>query len=275
MKILKPIRFDGPLAKGGSTKPWAVSCIDADSENVNEIPCALKLFTASHVKETNCIGKEFLGNLLATAFDLAVPEAYVINAFDQDFFHTLDTEAKNDLATRFNGSSFGSELIDATILNPQIKTNSFNTHDCAMVFAFDCLIINQDRGGHRNKPNLLVNDEGLILIDHELSFHFTNGDEVEAYNAIMDDFYHHQWCAVYQKHIFYQRLKSFRGAKQNLFDTFQEYLTKLDVKTIELAVAELEKCDIGIGQKELLFKYLRILKGESNKFCRILLSLIA
>ena len=275
MKILKPIRFDGLLDKGGSTKPWVVSCIDEDSENITEIPCALKLFPPSHVTNANCIGKEFLCNKLAIAFDLAVPEAYLIDAFDPDFYATLDVDAHLDLATRFKGISFGSKLIDATILNPQIKSNSFDIHDCAMVFAFDCLILNQDRGGHRNKPNLMVNDDGLTLIDHELTFHFTNGDQDDAYNAVMGEFQHNGWFPTYRTHIFYQRLKSYRGAKQSLFDTFEEYLGKLDINAIEMTVAQLEKCDIAIGQKELLFQYLRILKKEAHKFCRILLSLIA
>lgn len=276
LKILKPVRFDGLLDKGGSTKPWAVSCIDVDAENITEIPCALKLFPSSHVTNANCIGKEFLCNQLAIEFDLAVPEAYLIDAFDPDFYGTLEIDAQLDLATRFKGISFGSKLIDATILNPQVKSNSFDIYDCAMVFGFDCLILNQDRGGHRNKPNIMVNDEGLTLIDHELTFHFTDGNQDDAYNAVMGEFQNNGWFPTYRTHIFYQRLKSYRSAnKQNLFDTFEEYLGKLDINAIEVAVAQLEKCDIAVGQKDLLFQYLRILKKEAHKFCRILLSLIA
>jgi hypothetical protein len=276
LKILKPIRFDGLLGKGGSTKPWAVSCIDEDAMNIAEISCALKLFSPSHVANAKCIGKEFLCNKLALAFDLGVLEAYLIDAFDPDFYSTLDVEAQQDLATRFKGISFGSKLIDATILNPQIKSNVFDIHDCAMVFAFDCLILNQDRGGHRNKPNLMLNDDGLTLIDHELTFHFIDGDQDDSYNAVMVEFQHSAWFPIYRTHIFYQRLKRYRSAnKQNLFDTFEEYLGKLDINAIEVAVAQLEKCDITVGQKELLFQYLRILKKETHKFCKILLSLIA
>lgn len=94
MKKLKPIRFDGPLDKGGSTKPWLVSCIDIESNSFEEIPCVLKLFSPTHVNDTNCIAKEFLCNVLATQFDLLVPEAYAVNAFEDDFLATLDTATK-------------------------------------------------------------------------------------------------------------------------------------------------------------------------------------
>lgn len=163
MKEIKPIRFDEPLNKGGSTKPWLVSCIDTELNSFEETACVLKLFSPAHVNDTNCIAKEFLCNELATQFDLSVPEPYFINPFDKDFLATLDTAIKKDIDTRFKGLSFASRLIPATILNPDVKSSNYDIHDCAMVFAFDCLILNQDRGGYRNKPNLLVDDDGLKL----------------------------------------------------------------------------------------------------------------
>lgn len=276
MKKLKPIRFDGPLDKGGSTKPWLVSCIDTGPNSFEEIACVLKLFSPTHVSDTNCIAKEFLCNVLATQFDLLVPEPCLINPFEEDFLATLDTDTKKDLNTRFKGLSFASKLIPATILNPEVKSNNYDIHDCAMVFAFDCLILNQDRGGYRNKPNLLVDDDGLKLIDHELTFHFTNGENDDAYNAIMNSFDNYNWPPIYRMHIFYQKLKSYRGHnKENLFDTFEEYLSRLDINAVERVINELTHHQITMGQKDLLIQYLYRLKKESHKFCRILLSLIA
>lgn len=146
-----------------------------------------------------------------------------------------------------------------------------------MIFAFDCFIINQDRGGYRNKPNLLVDDDGLKLIDHELTFHFINGESEDAYNAIMNSFDNHTWAPIYQMHVFYQKLKSYKGNnnKENLFDTFEEYLSRLDINVVEMVINEFIHNEITIGQKELLIQYLCKLKKESHKFCGILLSLIA
>lgn len=276
MKEIKPIRFDGPLDKGGSTKPWLVSCIAPESNSFEEISCVLKLFSPTHVNDTNCIAKEFICNLLASQFDLMVPDAYLINAFEPDFLESLDSAAKQDLDTRFKGLAFASKLISASILNPEVKSNNYDIHDCALVFAFDCLILNQDRGGYRNKPNLLVDDEGLKLIDHELSLHFMNGEDDHAYNAIMKSYSDHTWPSIYQMHIFYQKLKSYKGNhKANLFDTFEEYLSRLDIKAVEKVLNDLIHHEITIGQKELLIQYLCKLKKESHKFCRILLNLIA
>lgn len=263
------------MQKGGSTKPWSIACVDLSVEPPEEIQCVLKLFTPSHVLATNSIGKEFVCNALAAEFDLVVPDAYLVDPADVAFSSTLEKKILADLKTKYNGVTFCSRLINATIVSPEIKNSIFNIDDCAMLFAFDCLIMNQDRGGYRQKSNLMIDDDGLILIDHELTFHFLDGSTNSGYLAVMQAFDNSCWLPIYLKHIFYGKLKAYRGSKKVLFNTFEEYLSKLDIGEIEKLLQELAHDQITVGQNKLLIQYLYTLKQNSNKFATILLNLIS
>lgn len=275
LKQLKPIRFDGYILKGGSTKPWNIACVDLNTDAPEELSCVLKLFKPTHIADSNSIGKEFICNLLAAEFDLVTPEAYLVDPFDEDFKLVLDVKVRADLKAKHEGITFASRMVNATIVNPDVKSNVYSIKDCAILFAFDCLIMNQDRGGYRQKSNLMIDDDGLILIDHELTFHFLDGYQQDSYRAIMESFQQNNWVPIYLKHIFYGKLKDYRGNKGNLFDTFEEYLTKLDLGKIEEFLKELASHDITVGQNNLLIQYLCILKQNANKFSKILLNLIS
>jgi len=275
LKLLKAIRFDGYMLKGGSTRPWNISGIDLSTDPPEEISCVLKLFARPYVAESNSIGKEFLCNSLAAEFDLIAPDAFLIDPFDKAFMSILEPKVIADLKTKHEGITFCSRMLNATIVNPAIKSGIYDIYDCATLFAFDCLIMNQDRGGYRNKANLMIDDDGFILIDHELTFHFLDGDRQLAYDTIMDVFRSNGWFPIYLKHIFYGKLKEYKGSKKNLFNTFEEYLSKLDLVKIEGLLKELARYNITIGQHKLLIQYLCALKQNANKFGEIMLNLIS
>jgi hypothetical protein len=136
------------------------------------------------------------------------------------------------------------------------------------------MIMNADRGGHHNKANLLLDDDGFILIDHELCLHFIDGDSDHACQAILDEFRNNSWPSIYHHHLFYSKLKSYRGQKKNLFDTFKEYLDRMDVNRIVSVIEELKESDIDVGGSDRLIQYLYSLKQNSNKYCLIMLSLV-
>jgi hypothetical protein len=48
------------------------------------------------------------------------------------------------------------------------------------------MIFNSDRGGYRNKPNLLVDEDGFILIDHELTLHLLDDNNGGSLNVILE-----------------------------------------------------------------------------------------
>lgn len=199
----------------------------------------------------------------------------MIDLNNDDFKSTLDQEPLENLNTKYKGLTFASSLIDAVLINESLKYKSFNMNDKAMLFAFDCLILNLDRGGYRNKPNLLIDDDGFILIDHELTLNFLDSENELSFNKIIEDFNSNSWPSFYQKHIFYSSLKNYKGVKKNLFDTFEESLRTIDVNNILKLVDELEDFEVQMGNIQLLINYLRYLKQNSNQFRNILLGLIA
>jgi hypothetical protein len=177
LEILLPVRFDGYMQSGGSTKPWKVMAIQQGEEIPEERNMVVKLFTENNVLQGNSIAKEFICNTLASEFDFVIPSAFLIDLHQEDFLATLDEEVLANLNSKHKGLTFASTLIDASLINVSLKYNSFDMHDRATLFAFDCLILNTDRGGHRNKPNLLLDDDGFILIDHELTLNFIDSEK--------------------------------------------------------------------------------------------------
>ncbi|MDY0905445.1 HipA family kinase [Pedobacter sp. CFBP9032] len=271
---LTPIRFEGKL-KGGSTKPWNVICINEHSKEIEEIACVVKLFTPSNISQSCHIAKEFICSELAREFDLDCPESYLIDINAADFRSTLNKTELADLDTKYKGITFCSKLVNASLVNDELKKTSFNIWDCATLFAFDCLIMNADRGGHHNKANLLMDDDGFILIDHELCLHFLDGESSAAFDKILEDFNRGRWQSIYLKHLFYPLLKNYRGTKKKLFDTFKEYLDRLEINRIEQLIEELKTHGVNAGESTRLIQYLYALKQNSHKYCQIMLSLVS
>jgi hypothetical protein len=262
------------MQSGGSTKPWRVVAIPENVELPEELPYVVKLFTENNIKQGHSIAKEFICNYLAGQFDFDVPEACLINLHDENFVATLDEPILKNLLSKHQGVTYSSQLSNATLVNEQLK-GTFSMQNCASLFAFDCLIFNVDRGGHHNKPNLLTDDDGFILIDHELTFNFIDDEDANAYAKVLDHFNENTWPNVYQNHLFFNLLKSYRGSKKNLFDTFEESLRVLNINDVQSHIDELENNDIAVGASDLLISYLRHLKQNSNKFRNILLGLIS
>jgi hypothetical protein len=105
-----------------------------------------------------------------------VPQAALV-VIEDEFWMTLDAATKNELAQKDDRIKFGSfQMTGMTIFN-NLSSLSLKGYDIGTVFAFDYLIWNLDRGGFGNKPNILVNDDGFLLIDHELILPFVNETE--------------------------------------------------------------------------------------------------
>lgn len=235
----------------------------------------VKLFTEDNVLQGNSIAKEFICNALASEFDFEIPNSFLIDLHQEDFLATLDEEVLTNLNSKYKGLAFASILIDASLINESLKYQSFDMHDRATLFAFDCLILNTDRGGYRNKPNLLVDDDGFILIDHELTLNFIDSENDASLNKILEVFNANSWPNFHQKHIFYSSLKNYKGSKKNLFDTFEQLLRTLNINKIIEYIQELDGHQVKTGNSNLLIDYLRYLKQNSNHFRTVLLGLIA
>lgn len=262
------------MQSGGSTKPWRVVAIPDGVNAPEETAYVVKMFTNRHIQQGNSIAKEFICNFLAGEFDLRVPEACLVDLYDEHFKQTLSSKEQQILLEKYEGVTYCSKLSNAAIVSEYLK-GSFQMQDCATLFAFDCLTLNVDRGGHRNKPNLLADDEGFILIDHELTLNIIDDEDGKAFSKVLERLDANHWPNMYEKHLFYSVLKSYKGSKKSLFDTFEEGLKVLNINKVESYLEELMLEGVAVGARNLLISYLRHLKQNSHRFRNVLLGIIS
>jgi hypothetical protein len=247
------------IQKGGSTMPLI---IEAEDKYSNISFYVLKLYKKKYVNQNFSVAKEILVSEIAKEFDLPVPEYGIINFdhklllnfFNSDYIELLDT-----------GYKFCSKLIDGVfIYNPNTKNKFLNSYDLENVFAFDNIIFNTDRGGFRNKPNLLVNDDNFVLIDHEQTFPFYS-DSINSNINHWNNFS----AYYYRNHVFYEQLKKIRN-ESYLFDEFQMSLNSFNLNIFGSIFAELDYFNIrNIGKLDI-FNYFEWLKTNNNKVVKIL-----
>lgn len=271
MKILKAATFIDYITKGGSTMPWIVSAMDGDKE----IAYVVKLFSPKTIEQQFAVGKEVFGNVLAKEFSLTVPD-YALIDFGDDFIETLNDDHKQRLNKVDSGLKFGTVLKDGALnFSPALHKEHFKLEDFANVYAFDCLMYNVDRGRRIDKPNVLVNNEGFFLIDHEQSLHFADNQE-SHYNLIFNRFSEGRLDYPYTKHLFYNDLRSIDAfKKEHVFDEFIEYLTKMHTPKILAIGKSLSDNNISTGNYRRIFDYFCVLKRDINKVSKALISSIS
>lgn len=275
MKVLLPIRSAGYMEKGGSTNPWKIITINPEADEPLEVPYVLKLFTKNQVSTQNSIGKEFLGNYLTSEFDLVAPECGLVT-LDPLFLSTIEKEQFIDYQKKYHGFTFACRLIEGAFLVNENIPKHFPIKEYANIFAFDCLIMNTDRGGYRKKPNLLMNDEGFKLIDHELIFQFSDSQNDKAFQKVINNLKNNTLGHYgFSVHIFYNLLKHYGGPKRNLFDDFSESLKNLNMNQLRNHITQLEKYDVSCGTKDLIIDYLAYTKQNPEKFAKILQGIIS
>ena len=274
MDILKATYFDGYLEHGGSTKPWKVFLHQKDN---TEAPYVVKLFSQRNIDQQHAVAKEVYGNILAKQFSLPVPDIALVD-FDAWFITTcLEPSERNILNIKHEGLKFASKLAESMfIVAPHLYKNFLREYDVANVYAFDTLIGNIDRGGARNKPNLIVDDEAFLLIDHEQIFTFADTFTKDAYKTLIAKFENNISSYLFQRHLLYPILKNFRNIdKRHIFDEFGEYLAKMQTSDLEDHMKSLLTLEVSTGNWTLILEYLYKIKSNHNKFCDILLSTIA
>lgn len=266
-ELVKELRLTGVirvLEKGGSTKPLLV---EAEDEKGRVSQYVVKLYSHDFSVNHYVVGKEILINELAREFNLTTPEYAVI-----DLDHEILREHYSpQMFGRFHiGYKFCSEFMEGWVLYADLKSSILNQYDIENVFAFDNMIVNVDRGGRRNKPNLLVNDEELLLIDHEQGLTFFNSlmpDNID-YKQVFNSYQFHL-------HIFYRNLKSRRKNKAHLFDEFVENLRFLDFSFLDDLYEAFDKYGINCGEKNTIFAYLNWCKVNSHYIQKKLLERVA
>lgn len=273
LKIYNATRFNGVIEKGGSTRPWKVHLVEEDGV---ARPYVVKIFTKKHIEQIQSTGKEIIGNLVASEMGLYVPDMALAN-FDRNFTEfVLNDEQRDRLNDSDDALKFACRLQEGMpVYSHALHKKYLKSWDFANVFAFDCFVHNLDRGKRVDKPNILVEDDNFLLIDHEQTFPFINFGNGAYYHAIMDKMEANELIYKYQQHVFYPIIKDMRQSdKKHLFDEFELLLRNLNIEKIEKTVDEIHYLNILIGEKDVFIEYLCTLKKNPKMFTETLLSYI-
>ena len=112
----------------------------------------------------------------------------------------------------------------------------------------------------RGKPNLLLNDEDLLLIDHEQALPFYSSFMTKREPNFKQIFSNYQ----FDLHIFQDILRKRRKDKEHSFDEFIENLRVLNLSFLDSLFADFEKYEIACGEKKTIFAYLNWCKSNAQ-----------
>ena len=261
MQQLRLISIGG-IVTGGTTKPLNIIALNEEKTPSKYI---MKVFTEKNILQNASVAKEILCSELAGQFNLNCPNYGIIN-FNHSELNGFYEEEK--IKSFDKGLKFCSKFIEQSIIfNPLISNSFLKDYDVANIFAFDFLIYNVDRGGEHHKPNLLINDTNIILIDHELTFPFIDGNNKNIdYEVFLTNF-------QFQKHILIKHLKSLRK-KENIFDEFLEMLKHLNINNLNIIFDEMDKFNIPYIERQKFMHYFAWAKNNTAIFERYLKGMI-
>jgi hypothetical protein len=165
----KIIALDGmELMESGTTQPMMIRGVDMETGERGQY--IVKFYNSSRMSmKSSC--RELIGAWVARELDIHVVEPVIVN-IDQDFVNTITGKPGYQSALKSIGLNFGSiyESGYMEIVKGNFKLGNFLLEQAKMIFMFDMLIANADRG--KGKPNVLTNSEKLLVYDHELAFSF-------------------------------------------------------------------------------------------------------
>lgn len=246
MQILKITNIRGIL-KGGSTKPLLITAINDSNE---EVPYVMKSYKEKNVEINFTIAKEILISELAKKFDLPVPAYGLVKVSNFQLSKFYTAEEINNIDNGYKFCTLYKE--GALVANNELNKKYLDAYDYSKLFAFDNLIMNSDRGGFTNKPNLLYTDNKMILIDHELSLPFYNSNNESEIN-----FYNSFNVFFSKKHIFWISLNNLpKKDKEYIFEEFIEILRTMNFDFLNFIFEEFDKYNIAYGNKDVIFSYL-------------------
>lgn len=236
----------------GHTKPWVITAYTPTGLK----PFVVKMYDNRQVEDMHCVTNEIIGNRLAQEFDLKVPECALID-IPVELTMNLPEEMQLQFENADDRLKFATVQLQginsAVATLPRVQLSK--RFSIEMLYAFDNLICNRDRGTKRT--NLLIGDENVFLIDHELCFdkkQLTVNLDIEKNLEQSSTIYH--FCYPYLK-----RLRN----KQTFFDDFSFYLSELHSSTLLPYFEQLKYEGFSDYSEPIMFRIEQI-KQKSSTF---------
>jgi hypothetical protein len=222
LPVYEAIEIRSKISKNvGHTEPWVVL---ANTPNGVKVFVA-KLYTKNQIEQNFSVTNEIVCNILATQFDLKVPDPAFI-----EIPESLVYEKQLDFQIQFSAADprlkFATEMIsNVNSARDKIPKPYYSKRtQLDTLYAFDNLIRNADRG--QQKTNLLLGDKNAFLIDHEYALKYNDISGINWADFKIDK-------KFTQSHLLHTHLKRARKhSKLAYFDEFQEYLRMLNVNQL-------------------------------------------
>ena len=243
--------------QSGHTQPWVV--VANTPKGLQSF--VVKLYTTAQIQQYNSVTSEVICNVLASEFDLNVPQAAFIDIPEALLFNkSLEWQelyGKADIRLKFATA----QLSDISSAIPGLPKGYYNKRiSLDTLYAFDNLILNGDRG--QQKTNLLVGKKAW-LIDHELALQTADISNTDWANfEIAEKF------STY--HLFYTYLKrSIKSKKKHYFDEFLEYVHTLNINKLNSYYQQLSKEGYSVD-RNIINNWLQQVKQNSIIFVKSL-----
>lgn len=251
----------GDVISGGTTKPF--NAIALNSEGIAD-RYIVKAFTKRQIKQNASVAKEILVCELAKMFDINCSDYGIMNFTKNDIsgIYPPDRIAELDEGTKFC-SNFAHQY---AIFTPATSKAYLKGYEVVNIFAFDLFIHNLDRGGPHNKPNLLINDDELMIIDHELSMPWAVNQPSKSYENYLGMY-------QFQRHILLKYVRAIK-IKENVLDEFCINLNELNLNKLESVFNDFDKYKIAHFDRENFMTYFAWAKRNVAIFERYLKGMI-
>ncbi|WP_286733059.1 MULTISPECIES: HipA family kinase [Sphingobacterium] len=271
------------VMKGGSTKPILVAALNNEGIFAHYV---VKLYKTKHERSAYPTFKECVVNYLIDEFELRTPKCYLAKIpeyiIQSGSKKVTQFKMENVQQYSLNERKLSFEYIKASTagFNDQFE---FSISEYATIYAFDFFILNVDRGGQNNKPNLMIDDEGFFLIDHELTFNFLNNsnlddvgedlhldssdlhsDDIIVFERIKSLIQQGKTNYNFRKHLFFNKLK--QDFDPRIFDDFIFLLEDLSIIKFKLYIKHLEGNGIICPSSNLLIDYVKFVQENIVSF---------
>lgn len=238
--------------RSGHNKPWKVIAMTPNGLKT----FVVKLYDIFQVDDFHCVTNEIICNILAKEFEFKVPDFALIN-IPEHLTANLSVEMQNQYDNADYRPKFATVEITGimTAIPEIIKKECAKRISLETLYAFDNLILNQDRSNA--KPNLLLDADDSYLIDHEFTF---NQENIYNFNL--------ETCQLEQKytthHLFHSVLTR-KKDKKTFFEDFTFYLQDMNINALKPYFQALKNEGFNDYSESILYR-LNQIKQKSSIF---------
>lgn len=260
------ISFQRPFSSGAN-KPWLVTC---KTQNGDRAEYVLKF----HTTLNRAVIREYAASFLATALKLKNPPATAVIVPPEMASTRTDPDLQSALS-KLQNPNWGTLYFEGyQEFHEDIYIPKDRLEEVVKLFAFDMLIQNQDRtvmGKQHGNPNMLVNGDEYVLIDHDKTFLCT--DPIAKlmlpppWELRREQFPH--------KHLFYQKIRQWAEGFPIDFNPFLEEYSKIPDTALTQMFEQMPESWRNDEYEADILKHLFLVKQNLDKFSDELLEVLA